>query len=270
MMTLDLTLVGSALLMGAAGSLHCAAMCGAPCAAVTSGARWPAMGSFQLGRAIGYAAGGAIAAASVSGLVRWGETVAWMRPLWLALHLGALALGLFLLWRGEQPGWLQRMWPQRPAHEAGVPLTALRDRQVALAAPVRAGAVGLAWLAWPCGLLQSALVVAALASGPWQGAAVMAAFALASSPGLMAGPWLLRQLGTWTRGRPGGQGGGWRLAGAARSLSAEDVGRSAALPVSTGARELSWATRLSGGLLMAGACWALGHGVWAQIRAYCG
>ena len=32
----------------------------------------------------------------------------------------------------------------------------------------------LAWAAWPCGLLQSALLLAALASGPAQGAAVMA------------------------------------------------------------------------------------------------
>ena len=35
-------------------------------------------------------------------------------------------------------------------------------------------------------------------------------------------------------------------------------------------RGVRLATRLSGGMLAAGALWALGHGVWAQIRAYCG
>jgi uncharacterized protein len=264
---LDLTLVGSAFLMGAAGSVHCAAMCGAPCAAVTGGARWPAMGSFQVGRLVGYATGGAIAAASVAGLVHWGETVAWLRPLWLGLHLVALALGLFLLWRGEQPGWLQRLWPERPPAVGTVSVGALREAKTAWSMPVTAGSAGLAWLAWPCGLLQSALVVAALASGPWQGAAVMAAFALASSPGLLAGPWLLRRLSTLGRG---GQGGGMALAGGPGMAPGVSGGPGAGLMLPVGAREMRWATRISGGLLMAGACWALGHGVWAQIRAYCG
>ena len=44
----------------------------------------------------------------------------------------------------------------------------------------------------PCGLLQSALLVAALASGPLSGAAVMTGFALASTLGLWLdqGLWL--------------------------------------------------------------------------------
>ena len=68
----------------------------------------------------------------------------------------------------------------------------------------------------------------------------MAAFALGSSPGLVAGPWLLARLGGADRGVASG-GSGVRIA-----------------------------TRLSGVMLAAGALWALGHGLWAQIRAYCG
>ena len=69
----------------------------------------------------------------------------------------------------------------------------------------RAGLLGMCWAGIPCGLLQSALLVAALASGPAQGAAVMSTFALASGVGLWAGPYLWSRLGTapgderWTR-----------------------------------------------------------------------
>ena len=61
-----------------------------------------------------------------------------------------------------------------------------------LAGPARAGLAGVCWAVVPCGLLQSALLVAALASGALPGAAVMAAFALASTLGL----WLAQ--GLWS------------------------------------------------------------------------
>lgn len=232
---LDLALAGSALMMGLAGAVHCATMCGAPCAGVTQGGRAEAMAGFQAGRLVSYAVGGAVVAASVGGLLRWELASAWLRPVWLALHLGVLALGLFLLWRGEQPAWMQRLWSKRsPA--AGLSAASLSGGGVALSSPLRAGGAGLAWLAWPCGLLQSALMVAALASGPWQGAGVMAAFALGSSPGLIAAPWLLNRM---IRGERGANG-------------------------------LVWAVRASGALLAAGSAWALGHGLWDQIRAFCG
>ena len=51
---------------------------------------------------------------------------------------------------------------------------------------------GTFWVVLPCGLLQSALLVAALAATPVSGALVMAAFAITSSLSLWAGPalWL--------------------------------------------------------------------------------
>ena len=55
------------------------------------------------------------------------------------------------------------------------------------AAPARSAGLGLAWVAWPCGLLQSALRVAALANTPASGALVMAGFAGASAAGLLLG-----------------------------------------------------------------------------------
>lgn len=238
---LTLALAGSAFLMGVAGSLHCAAMCVTPCAAVTGGRR-AGIALFQAGRLLGYAAGGAAVAASVGGLLRWELATGVLRPVWLALHLAVLALGAFLVWRGESPPWVARLWTARAPAAVGIPVAALGGGGVALtpARSAAAGLAGFAWLAWPCGLLQSALVVAALAEAPWQGAGVMAAFALGSSPGLLAGPWLLARLA----GRRGGEAAG----GAA----------------------VRFATRLSGALLAAGALWALAHGLWAQVRATCG
>ena len=58
----------TALLMGLVGGPHCVVMCGAACAGIghAAGARkTSAMWSFQLGRVIGYATLGALAAATV-------------------------------------------------------------------------------------------------------------------------------------------------------------------------------------------------------------
>ncbi|OWQ46904.1 hypothetical protein CDL60_10875 [Roseateles noduli] len=274
---LSLALTGTAFVMGAAGSLHCAAMCVAPCAAVTAGRR-RGIAAFQIGRMLGYATGGAVVAASVGGLLRWESTTGALRPLWLMVHLAALAMGAFLLWRAAPPRWVLRLWTTRAPAAVGIPVAALGAGQGAVALSrartasavdgagagsalvALAGLAGLAWLAWPCGLLQSALTVAALAEGPWQGAGVMAAFALGSSPGLLAGPWLLARLGRVGRlGRRGGPG--WRTGGAGDGRGAAGA---------AGASGVRIATRLSGAMLAAGSLWALGHGLWAQIRAFCG
>ncbi|MDT8999168.1 sulfite exporter TauE/SafE family protein [Paucibacter sp. APW11] len=246
---MDAALAGSALLMGLAGSPHCVAMCGAACAALGGGASGaqgsgllmrPAMLSLQAGRLLSYSLGGAVAASSVSMLAYWGQAAAWLRPFWVMLHLAALGLGLFLLRRGRQPQWLDGLGRGRSpsaANTASVAIVGLRGGQRAVSAPARAGLAGLAWLAWPCGLLQSALVVAALASGPAQGAAVMACFALGSALGLLVGPAAL-----------------WRLL----RLGQLDE-----------ARGYAWAVRLAGLGLLLSSGWALGHGIWAQIAAFC-
>ena len=100
----------------------------------------------------------------------------------------------------------------------------------------RAGAVGACWAAMPCGLLQSALIVAALASGPMQGAGVMAVFALGSAVSLWLAPHL------WLRLQARG-------GGAARS---------------------TLAVRLAGVLLIAASTFALVHGLREAIdQALC-
>lgn len=239
-------LVFSALFMGLAGSWHCAAMCGATslgvvraCGGRSGSAAW----AFQTGRMAGYAAAGAVVASGAEALAQLGSLSPATRPLWALAQAGALGLGLWLLWTGREPAWLAQLG-RRP----GTPPLPAGGWQ-RLSGPGKAAMAGGLWAAWPCGLLHSALLLAALANGPAGGAAVMAAFAGASSVGLLgAGPVLSRLVGARAGGAKGATAGGGR----AGPLLAP-----AAL------------VRVAGLMLAAGAAWALGHGLWESLAAYC-
>jgi len=195
------------LVMGLAGGPHCIAMCGAACAGFGQAAgerRTQAMWSFQLGRVLGYSALGALAAATVQGLGWLTTQSAALRPVWTMLHVAAFLLGVLLLVQARQPLWLDtaasRLWARVRAF----------NQRWGMAAPA---IVGVLWALMPCGLLYSALMVAALSSQVWQGAVVMALFALGSSVSLWAGPWLLLKLGNLGDGRWGMRLAGMALAG---------------------------------------------------------
>ena len=198
------SLAMTALIMGLAGGPHCVAMCGAACAGLgqAAGARHlQALWAFQVGRLAGYSLLGAMAALSVQGLGWLTLQSAAIRPLWSLLHLTAMALGLLLVLQARQPVWLdqsaRKLWARvRRFHER-------RGRVLPLA-------VGGLWALMPCGLLYSALMVAALTGNMADGAGTMAMFALGSSVSLWAGPWL------WLRLQTLGDGAwGMRLAGLA-------------------------------------------------------
>jgi sulfite exporter TauE/SafE len=114
-------------------------------------------------------------------------------------HVAALLLGAVLLWQARQPAWVDRLG-QGVWRKARPAMAALGPR-----APF---VLGVGWALMPCGLLYSALLVAALSANAAQGAGVMALFALGTSVSLLAGPWLLLRLGEWRSG-----GLGIRLAG---------------------------------------------------------
>jgi uncharacterized protein len=215
---MDTVLATSALVMGLTGSLHCTAMCGpvfgALAASPAKGAIPTALMSVHAGRLIGYAAAGALVATSASALGTLEAAGPLLRPAWTLIHVGATVLGLWLLWNGRVPRWLSSESPPRAEGADGQVVRVFRK----LPASGRAGAAGLCWPGIPCGLLQSALLVAALASGPLQGAAVMGTFALASGAGLWAGPRL------WSRLRAGNDNSRWtrlsaRFAGALLATS---------------------------------------------------
>ncbi|CAN5868694.1 sulfite exporter TauE/SafE family protein [soil metagenome] len=236
-------LVASALMIGLAGGPHCVVMCGAGYAGITRG-QARAMFGLQLGRLAGYSLAGALVAGSVSGLASLGQAAPLMRPVWTLLHVGAVALGLFMLWSGSVPGWLANLGRRGAvaANAAGTAANAGPNQTAPLRffarmpPGARAAGIGMCWAAMPCGLLQSALIVAALASGPVQGAGVMACFALASGVSLWLGPSLWVRLG--------------RRAGPIAATT---------LPM-----------RLAGGLLAAGSVFAIVHGLMPILdRVFC-
>lgn len=176
---MDIALIASALLMGLAGGPHCAAMCGAACGAVAGGSGTLSRSLLALhgGRLAGYAVGGAIAAASVGSMGTFEAAAPLLRPLWSIVHVAAVVLGAWLLLTARTPGWLAAAGPRLAALSQPQPIRFVR----ALPRPAGAALAGMCWLAIPCGLLQSALLVAALASTPAAGAATMAAFAIGST-----------------------------------------------------------------------------------------
>lgn len=219
-------LILAGLALGAAATPHCAVMCGAPCAAITQGCGRSATG-FHAGRLIGYMAGGAVAAWSVTLLGTWSQAAPVLRPLWTLLHLGFLMLGLWWLATGRQPALMRR--------SGAVPVRVFSRRTRS----VRAGLAGLAWVAWPCAALQGALLLAALAGSPEGGALVMAAFAVASAPGLAAAPW------AWAR---------WRAA-RGHALAPQQMS--------------ALGFRVAGAGLALVSGWALTHGIWERFAAWC-
>jgi uncharacterized protein len=204
------TLAISALIMGLAGGPHCIAMCGAACAVIgqSEGKNTYSMWIFQAGRLVGYSAMGGLAAMSMQSLGWLTVHAAAFRPLWSLVHVAAALLGLMLLWRARQPMWLEnaarKIW-SRARYVTG---------SVQKSAPLL---IGILWSLLPCGLLYSALVVAALTGNVRDGVAVMALFALGSSVSLMAGPWL------WQRLRRHGSGQ-WAIRIAGLVLFATSVG----------------------------------------------
>ena len=234
---MDSALVASALLMGLAGGPHCAAMCGAACSVVAGPGRGAGAGVLRVasppllalhaGRVVGYAAMGALAAASVAAIGAFSAAAPVVRPLWTIVHVAAVALGLWLALSGRAPAWLSSAKPRLGTLAQARPIHVYRK----LPAPARAGLAGVAWVIVPCGLLQSALLVSALASTPASGAAVMAAFALASTLGLF----LAQRL--WS---------GLRRSGAGERLAA-------------------WPVRAAGALLAGSSLFALWHGLGAAL-----
>lgn len=240
---MEASLALTGLLMGLAGGPHCLAMCGPICAPLARGvrsvpvlqpgrARRPSLllGSawvaFQGGRLLAYGALGAIAAGSVQAIGWLSVHSAMVRPLWTFFHVAAALLGGLLLWQGRQPAWIdeaaRRVWSRmRPI--AGDQTLSSRRRA--------AWILGMGCAFLPCGLLYSALMVAALGGGMAAGAAIMALFALGSGLGLMLGPWL------------------WAAAGAAGSSSR--------------------AVRLAGAALLAVSLWALWMALMEQRAPWC-
>ncbi|RDI21257.1 hypothetical protein DFR41_10953 [Pseudacidovorax intermedius] len=214
----------SATLLGVASAPHCAMMCGPACTSLMSactrrpmaqagdksqvqifprGSGEPASitPSMQLafhgGRLLSYAATGALVASATGMLATLSATLTALKPLWLLMHAVVLSWGIVLAAVGRQPLWaaqLGRGAMQRAATCAASPRGLL--------------AVGSVWALMPCGMLYSALMLAALAGSPFEGATLMVLFGAGGAAGL----WLAPRFWSYLRG---GQGT-WRAAAGTR------------------------------------------------------
>lgn len=135
--------------------------------------------AYHTGRLLGYASAGAVAALAMQSLAWMTQQTMALRPAWTFLHVAVLAWGLMMMVQARQPAWIEN---------AGRSVWA-RVRPV-VAAPGGVFATGFLWALMPCGLLYSALLVAALSGGAMQGALTMALFGVGSGLWLVAGPWL--------------------------------------------------------------------------------
>jgi uncharacterized protein len=181
-----------AFLTGLAGSGHCAAMCAAPMAAVTTAApiRFAPAGALataahfavaaQAGRIASYALAGALAgwAGSALGALPGREAAPAVAALVaLAAQCILLLTGFYLMGHSGALGWLERavrpLWRGvQPLVKRAMPVTTRSDALV----------FGALWGWVPCGLSWSMLAVAFAAGGSPQGASTMIAFGLGTLP----------------------------------------------------------------------------------------
>ncbi|WP_314442710.1 sulfite exporter TauE/SafE family protein [Massilia timonae] len=198
-------------LVGLAGSVHCAGMCGgivgalslprapalaaqAPAfpvpvrtVAASAGASLTGVGAYNAGRIASYMTAGALAGGLAGGAASLAALPAVQAGLYWAANLMLVALGLFLIdaWRGlarvEQAG--QALWRRL------APL--LRRMNGVGTSGARTGgarmfALGALWGWLPCGMVYSVLVTAMLSGSALGGAGVMLAFGLGTLPMLAA------------------------------------------------------------------------------------
>lgn len=176
--------LGGMLLLGLVGSAHCVGMCGGFVLCLAGGRR-PA--AWQAGRAVSYAMLGA-------GLALLGLTA---RTAWQGGG-GRVAMGVAgLVMVVVGLGFLGVL----PHGSAWSPLRGRLGGLLARGTLKSSFLLGAATALLPCGLLYAALARAAASSGPAEGAALMLAFWLGSSPGLWAvgglAPWIRRVGPAW-------------------------------------------------------------------------
>lgn len=173
-------LLAAAATLGFAGSAHCVGMCGGIAAAGGTGSNVLQGILFNLGRLAGYAllggGVGALVGAALGGLP--------VRPFAIGLRLLAallmLLLGIALL-TGRDLLSLERLgaavWRR---------LRPLAGRSLALPGGFRLAVLGVLWGFLPCGLVYSAISLAAAAGSAAAGSLAMLAFGLGTLPAMLA------------------------------------------------------------------------------------
>jgi sulfite exporter TauE/SafE len=192
--------------VGLAGSIHCAGMCGGIVTAMSTtaiprAAALPHILAYNAGRISSYMAAGALAGGVASGAQSMAAVAGVQLGFYWLANAMLLALGLYLMnaWRGlavlEQGG---RMLWQRAQPVIGPAMRALMPADTAS----RSFALGALWGWLPCGMVYSVLTTALLSGSAANGAALMLAFGLGTLPMLTGLGLLGARLRTAMQRRP--------------------------------------------------------------------
>jgi len=194
----------AAFVAGAAGSLHCLAMCGGLAGALGMRAQRaggpPAHALMhqvlsQLGRVSSYALAGALFGAFGSTLAAQFDLAAAALVVRILAGLCLIAIAARVLWGWRLFAPLERLGARGFAKLA--PLLRIQ-REPSFGGSLLLGALW-GWL--PCGLVYSMLLFAALSGGAAHGALVLALFGAGTLPAMLGGSLLGRQIGRWTAAR---------------------------------------------------------------------
>jgi len=200
-------LVAAAFAAGLLGGVHCAGMCGGIVASFSMTARGPVLArqaAFNAGRIATYILAGAAAGSAGSFIQLAGPALIAQVALFAIANVLVVFLGLYVAGWGRAVLRLESvgrvLWRRiEPAARRLIPADST----------AKALAAGAMWGWVPCGLVYSMLALAVASGSARGGAAVMAAFGVATLPTLLAAglaaqrmhairraPWLRRVAGT--------------------------------------------------------------------------
>jgi sulfite exporter TauE/SafE len=196
-MLIDWLVLGSALVAGLLGGVHCAAMCGAIATSLSFGQKaaspatqWLHALQPNLGRVLGYAVAGAIVGGVGHGLV----AVAQWPELRIALRVGVGLLMIVVALRLLDPrGRLNPL--SKPANALWSRLQPLQRALLPADTTAKRIGIGLLWGWLPCGLSATLLATAWLQASTVNGALTMLAFGLGTLPVMLPLTWSGARLG---------------------------------------------------------------------------
>jgi len=192
-------------LAGLFGSVHCLTMCGGLATALSAAPigerRWRIV-LYQVGRLLSYSLLGA--AAGALGMVAATHVAAghWSAVLRVLTAALIVMIGVRLtLGASHQIGWLR--WPERLGALVWRRAFPIATRVLPRQPILRALLLGALWGWMPCGLIYTALMIAAAAGNAFQGLLTMLAFGLGTLPAVLSvgqlGRWLPRHDGSHAR-----------------------------------------------------------------------
>lgn len=195
-------LLPAAFIAGFFGSTHCLGMCGAIVVLFEGqgsleAGRWLRRILYNTGRLCFYMLLGAIAGLGGAVITQLAGVAAGLTILRIVAGLLVIALGLNLLFDWRFLAWLERsgamLWKR---------VSPLARHVLPVTTPERAILAGFLWGALPCGLVYSAVSIAATTGNAAGGALVMLAFWLGTVPALMFAGASSARLVEWRRKGP--------------------------------------------------------------------